>query len=87
MTQEGVYVESLIGEYNKLLQECAQKPKAALSEENLGLVADVLRRCGDWSERGAEEITRLAKDYGAFMLRNALAIAVVLEREDGELGF
>lgn len=87
MMQEGVYLESLIGEYNNLLQQCAEKPKAALAEENLRLVADVLCRCGDWSEGGAEEITRLAKDYGAFMLRNALAIAVVLEREDGELGF
>jgi hypothetical protein len=30
---------------------------------------------------------RLAEDYGAFMLRNALAIAVVLGKEDGSAGF
>ena len=30
MMQEGMYLESLIGEYNELLQQCAQKSKAAL---------------------------------------------------------
>jgi hypothetical protein len=30
---------------------------------------------------------RLADDYGAFMLRNALAIAIVLGKEDGTQGF
>jgi hypothetical protein len=30
---------------------------------------------------------KLADKYGAFMLRNALAIAVVLGKEDGSKGF
>jgi hypothetical protein len=30
---------------------------------------------------------KLADIYGAFMLRNALAIAVVLAKEDGSAGF
>ena len=84
--QESAQLESLIGEYEELLQQCAQS-EDALAGENLRLVADALCRCGDWSKRGADEITRLARDYGAFMLRNALAIAAVLGREDGELGF
>jgi hypothetical protein len=29
----------------------------------------------------------LARDYGSFMLRNALAISLALDIEDGELGF
>ena len=86
MMQESVYLESLIGEYNELLQQYAQS-EAALSGENLRLISNVLCKCGHWSERGADEITRLATDYGAFMLRNALAIALVLGREDGEMGF
>ena len=32
-------------------------------------------------------ILRLADNYGAFMLRSALAIAVVLGKEDGSEGF
>ena len=35
----------------------------------------------------ARAIVSLANDYGAFMLRNALALAVVLDKEDGDLGF
>ena len=86
MIQEGVYLESLIGEYEELLKQHRQS-EAALAGENRRLVAGTLYRCGDWTERGADEITRLATDYGAFMLRNALAIALVLGREDGEIGF
>jgi hypothetical protein len=29
----------------------------------------------------------LCDDYGSFMLRNALAISLALDIEDGELGF
>lgn len=41
----------------------------------------------DWSEAGAAAVVALATDYGAFMLRNALALAVALDVEDGRLGF
>jgi len=30
---------------------------------------------------------QLAENYGSFMLRNALAISLALEIEDGEFGF
>lgn len=86
MMQEGAHLESLIGEYKELLHQCEQSEATQIGE-NLKLVADALCRCGDWSERGEDEIACLATGYGAFMLRNALAIAVVLGIEDGELGF
>ena len=41
----------------------------------------------DWTHHGAHAIVCLANEYGAFMLRNALALAIVLEKEDGNLGF
>ena len=41
----------------------------------------------DWTERGAEAVVSLVNQYGAFMLRNALALAVVLDKEDGDLVF
>ncbi len=46
------------------------------------LVAD-----GDWTREAATHLVRLARLYGSFMLRNALAISLVLEIEDGELAF
>jgi hypothetical protein len=41
----------------------------------------------DWTEDGAQTIAALASDYGAFVLRNALALAIALGNEDGDLGF
>jgi hypothetical protein len=40
----------------------------------------------EWSERAANELSFLAKHYGTFILRNALALSVVLGIEDGEAG-
>ena len=40
----------------------------------------------EWTEEGAKHLTILAREYGGFMLRNALALADVLGIEDGELG-
>ncbi len=39
-----------------------------------------------WTEGGAQELANLARSYGVFMLRNALALAFALDIEDGELG-
>ena len=41
----------------------------------------------EWKDRTAGELLRLAKYYGAFVLRYALALAMVLEIEDGDGGF
>ena len=41
----------------------------------------------EWTPQAAEHLVQLATDYGSFMLRNALAIAVALNVEDGGLGF
>jgi hypothetical protein len=51
--------------------------------------AEIIRRLRedcDWTDRGAEALVTLAKQYGAFILRNALALAKVMDIEDGELG-
>jgi len=42
---------------------------------------------GDWSPEAAVHLIKLAKLYGSFMLRNALAISLALKVEDGELAF
>jgi hypothetical protein len=85
MVEESSYLESLIGEYEELFQPCAPS-ESMLVEENLRSIVDTLCMGADWTERGADKIIQLATDYGAFMLRNALAIAVVLGMEDGKMG-
>ena len=40
----------------------------------------------EWTSEGAAHVAALARDYGAFVLRNAMALAVSLGIEDGDSG-
>jgi hypothetical protein len=76
-------MESLVAEYKGMLagmdvfdgsSAAAKRITLALSEQH------------EWSHAAATALVALARDYGTFMLRNALALAVALEIEDGALG-
>lgn len=41
----------------------------------------------DWSQDGARAIVSLANEYGVFILRNALALAIAFGKEDGDIGY
>ena len=78
---EGEYVDSLVSEYASLLNpRLSNEPQT--QHDEAGILGD-LAVSADWSTSGARELMRLADLYGAFMLRNALALAVVLGKEDG----
>jgi len=51
------------------------------------LVQKRLKCSNGWTREGAGEVIRLVREYGGFMLRNALAVAKVLDIEDGELSY
>ena len=70
-------VGSLVEEYRGILEK-TDSPDS---------LEGALIREGDWSPQAATHLLKLSKLYGSFMLRNALAISLVLEVEDGELGF
>ncbi len=70
-------VGSLVEEYRIILE----------NTDSLDSLEGALVREGDWSGQAATHLLTLAKLYGSFMLRNALAISLVLEVEDGELAF
>ncbi|HNR29309.1 MAG TPA: hypothetical protein PKI11_00335 [Candidatus Hydrogenedentes bacterium] len=55
--------------------------------EDTESLAQALQEVGDWTPNASEQLVALARNYGAFMLRNALAVAIALEIEDGDLGF
>jgi hypothetical protein len=40
----------------------------------------------DWTWEGAHCLCELAECYGAFILRNATALAIVMNQEDGTIG-
>jgi hypothetical protein len=85
LMREGEYVDSLISEYQAMLGNGELKDTEGGYDE-LGILKE-LSVSADWSTFGARELLKLADEYGAFMLRNALAIAVVLGKEDGSKGF
>lgn len=72
-------VAGFVNEYRSLLAVAKAEPKVSFQEL---LVCE-----GDWTPDAAYHLLQLARQYGAFMLRNALAIALALEIEDGDLGF
>ena len=48
---------------------------------------EALQTHHSWTTEGAKLLIKLAEGYGSFVLSNALAVAIVLEKEDGELGY
>jgi hypothetical protein len=81
---EAALLESTVYEYRGLLE--LVRGKAANRLDGDALIQD-LSNAHDWTDAGARAIVSLANDYGTFMLRNALALAIALDKEDGDLGF
>lgn len=81
---ENVRLESLISEYRSTLDSREIDEAKSVDRESL---LRLLCKNHDWTDGGARAIVHLANDYGAFMLRSALALAVVLRKEDGDLNY
>lgn len=69
----------LVEEYRSTLDGIASDDSESLTR--------ALQDGGDWTPDASEHLVALARNYGAFMLRNALAVAIALGIEDGDLGF
>jgi len=41
---------------------------------------------GGWTRQAAETLVSIVQDYGSFVLKNALALAIATNTEDGQLG-
>lgn len=79
-------IKGLTEEYRALLRESANK----ISEPSKNTIEEVKKLLvgkEEWSHKASEHLLNLAIGYGSFMLRNALALSLALEIEDGELGF
>lgn len=77
-------LESTILEYKKLSDSEKLIGNGELNSDRL---VSILSKNHDWTKKGAQAIVCLADEYGSFMLRSALALAIVLGKEDGRLGF
>ena len=84
MIDQMARLQSVISEYETAVNSTRRKATKRVDRERL---ARALSREHDWTDAGARAVVGLANDYGAFMLRNALALAVVLDKDDGDLDF
>ncbi len=75
-------IEFLTSEYRDTVAHC--KAETLPDYEGLALA---LAQEHDWTEQGARAIIDLANNYGSFMLKNALALSIALDKEDGGLGY
>lgn len=75
---------SAVREYRSLL---ASNEVDGTEKIDMNRLVELLSQAHDWTEDGARVIVTLANEYGAIMLRNSLALALALGKEDGDLGF
>ena len=86
MTASSTNVQSLVDEYSTFVKE-SLKVKDDLSSVNWGVLESHVSKWCEWTPYAAQILVELARNNGAFMLRNALALSIALEIEDGEYGF
>ncbi|MFG0330041.1 MAG: hypothetical protein ACF8PN_09105 [Phycisphaerales bacterium] len=70
-------LSGLVSEYRSLVSE-----RLLLSD-----ISGELVREHNWNPRAADELIRVVNEYGSFFLRNACAVAIALNIEDGEEGY
>ena len=81
MSTDSASVVALVDEYKSLLASHTSEGNFDWSS-----VSDMLQRESAWTQAGAQHVASLVRQYGSFVLRNALALALAMNVEDGELG-
>jgi hypothetical protein len=85
MTRQNHNLQGLIDEYSDIIEPMMKgKRQRRVTWDD---IIDALRDEADWTDGGATVLVELVQQYGWFMLRNAAAIAIVMDIEDGEAGF
>ena len=84
MGMDATSVKSLVEEYKTLCTDISF-PRPISDEIAWQKITELLHQKGEWTLQGSEHVIHLAKTYGSFVLRNALALAIVLDIEDGSL--
>ncbi len=87
MTMKSTDVTMLAEEYQLLAEDAGIASSPEITDGQIERLKRLLAKEGDWTSRAAEELIHLVRRYGIFMLRNALALSIALDIEDGEAGF
>jgi hypothetical protein len=86
MGHEDERVMRLIEEYGSILRAAESSGAVGARAIEWREVEHSLQRDAAWTREGAKHVAVLARQYGAFVLRNALALSLALGIEDGEKG-
>jgi hypothetical protein len=79
-------VSLLVEEYDTLVQEVAEATPGRDAAVDWERVGSALTSQAEWTPEGADTVVGLARQYGSFVLRNALALALATHVEDGNVG-
>jgi hypothetical protein len=85
MTRRSRQDDLLLAEYKTFVHE-AHEGKSDMDEGAWDRIECLLFTEGDWSRKAAAQLASLARAHGAFVLRNALALATAAGIEDGTSG-
>ncbi len=77
-TQDPADVSNIVDEYQDITTNFGDIMDTPVDD----IVARLVKN-HDWTPEGAAELVELATKYGWFILRNALALAIALDIEDG----
>ena len=86
MVSEVERLRSTVAEYQTLVAAAVGSNRAGRGATDWRRLGEMLSSDAEWTERGGGTVLFLAKEYGTFILRNALAMAISLGIEDGETG-
>jgi len=79
---KNINVKMVFSEYEAYVAKATDKN----CEINWNKLVNLLCTDGEWTRQGAEILVEIVQNYGSFMLKNALALAVATNIEDGKLG-
>lgn len=84
MNTEGMLLRNLIDEYAGIVADM----KASTASDDGSEWDEVAKRLqidAEWSKEGSQHVVDLVHGYGVFVLRNALALAIAADIQDGAL--
>ena len=79
-------LENSVKEYETLVGEIASNKAADRNIDWFAVEAKLSLDAG-WTKKGSHHLIQLVQDNGSFILRNALALALASNLEDGALNF
>ena len=84
MKKDNFTLGNLVDEYREIVADVALS-KTSDDECDWVKLENKLQVKAEWTKNGAQHLLSLVRNYGSFILQNALALAIAADIEDGAL--